>query len=49
MTAAGRAPEIYRYEAAHGFFNERRGDVYDAGCADQAWQRMMTFLARTLG
>lgn len=49
MKAAGRAPEIYRYEAAHGFFNERRGDVYDAGCADQAWQRMMSFLARTLG
>ena len=49
MKAAGRAPEIYRYEAAHGFFNERRGDVYDAGCADQAWQRMMAFLGRTLG
>jgi carboxymethylenebutenolidase len=48
MKAAGRSPEVYRYEAAHGFFNERRGDVYDAGCAQQAWDRMAAFLQRTL-
>jgi carboxymethylenebutenolidase len=48
MTAAGRSPEVHRYEAAHGFFNERRGDVYDAGCAQQAWDRMVAFLQRTL-
>lgn len=48
MKAAGRTPEIHRYEAAHGFFNERRGDVYDAGCAQQAWDRMSAFLGRTL-
>jgi len=49
MKAAGRSPEVFRYDAAHGFFNERRGDVYDAACADQAWQRMMDFLGRNLG
>ena len=48
MRSAGRAPEIHRYDAAHGFFNERRGDVYDAGCAQQAWERMTAFLGRTL-
>jgi carboxymethylenebutenolidase len=48
MKAAGRAPEVHRYDAAHGFFNERRGDVYDAACAQQAWDRMTAFLQRTL-
>jgi carboxymethylenebutenolidase len=48
MKAAGRAPEVFRYEAAHGFFNERRGDVYDAACAQLAWDRMIEFLGRTL-
>ena len=48
MKAAGRSPEIHRYEAAHGFFNERRGDVYDAACAQQAWDRMTAFLQRVL-
>ncbi len=48
MRAAGRSPEVFRYEAAHGFFNERRGDVYDAACAQQAWDRMAAFLQRTL-
>ena len=49
MREAGRPAEIFRYDAAHGFFNERRGDVYDAACADQAWQRMHAFLTRSLG
>jgi len=48
MRAAGRAPEIYRYDAAHGFFNERRADVYDANCAQQAWDRMTAFLGKHL-
>ncbi|HYF57575.1 MAG TPA: dienelactone hydrolase family protein [Burkholderiaceae bacterium] len=49
MKAAGRTPEIHRYEADHGFFNERRGDVYDAACAQRAWDRTSAFLARTIG
>ncbi len=49
MKGAGLAPDIHRYDAAHGFFNERRGDVYNASLADQAWQRMQAFLQRHLG
>lgn len=49
MKAAGQSPDIHRYDAAHGFFNERRGDVYDAACAQQAWDRMSEFLKKHLG
>jgi dienelactone hydrolase len=28
---------------------ERRGEVYDAACANQAWERMAAFLAKHLG
>ncbi|MCP5265101.1 MAG: dienelactone hydrolase family protein [Burkholderiaceae bacterium] len=49
MRDAGRDPEIFRYDAGHGFFNERRADVYDANCATQAWERMMSFLGNTIG
>ncbi len=48
MKGAGSSPEIYRYDAAHGFFNERRADVYDANCAQQSWDRMIAFLAKNL-
>ncbi len=48
MRAAGSAPEIFRYEASHGFFNERRADVYDANCAGLAWERMLAFWERNL-
>ncbi len=49
MKAAGQSPQIYRYDADHGFFNERRGEVYDAACAQQAWDRMTAFLRTALG
>ena len=48
MRAAGAKPEIHRYDADHAFFNERRGEVYDAACANQAWERMVSFLGKTL-
>ena len=48
MRAAGLKPDIHRYDAGHGFFNERRGDVYDAECAARAWDRMTSFLAKAL-
>ena len=48
MRGAGSTPDIHRYDAAHGFFNERRADVYDANCAQQAWDRMTAFLANHL-
>ena len=48
MRAAGQVPEIHHYAADHAFFNERRADVYDANCANLAWERTLAFLTRTL-
>jgi carboxymethylenebutenolidase len=47
MTAGGNKPEIYRYNAAHAFANEK-SPAYDAPSAKQAWERMMPFLAKHL-
>lgn len=49
MREKGNIPELYRYDADHAFFNERRADVYDANCASQAWDRMTAFLTKQLG
>ena len=49
MKGAGLKPEIFRYDAGHGFCNERRADVYDAKLADQAWTRMAEFLKARIG
>jgi len=43
----GAKPEIYRYDAAHAFFNERSA-AYDLACATQAWGRMAAFLTAKL-
>jgi carboxymethylenebutenolidase len=43
LKAAGIRHEIYRYDAAHAFANERSA-AYDVGCANQAWERMTAFL-----
>ncbi|WP_310388801.1 dienelactone hydrolase family protein [Roseateles sp.] len=40
--------EIHRYAAQHGFFNERRPEVFDADAAALAWKRTLTFLRRHL-
>jgi carboxymethylenebutenolidase len=47
MKAAGQSPEIYRYDAAHAFFNERSA-AYNIACANQAWERMAGFLEKRL-
>ena len=44
---AGKNPEIYRYDAAHAFFNER-SPAYDLASATQAWDRMAAFLKAKL-
>ena len=46
VTAAGGAMELYLYDAAHAFMNERRPEVYDAAAAQLAWQRTVDFLRR---
>jgi carboxymethylenebutenolidase len=48
MKNAGARPEIYRYDAAHAFFNERSA-AYDVACANQAWDRMSAFLKSAIG
>lgn len=48
MRAAGQHPEVFRYDAAHAFCNERRPEVFDAACAAQAWERTLAFFGRTL-
>jgi carboxymethylenebutenolidase len=47
MKAVGAAPEIYRYDAAHAFFNERSA-AYDLASANQAWERTAAFLEKQL-
>ena len=49
LNGSGAPAEIHRYDAAHGFFNERRADVYSANDATLAWERMTAFLAKHLG
>ncbi len=48
MRAAGQAPEIFRYDAAHAFCNETRPEVYNAAFAAQAWERMLGFFTTHL-
>lgn len=48
MSGSGNPAEMHRYDAHHGFFNERRADVYDANCAQLAWDRTCAFLSRHL-
>lgn len=47
MKGAGQTPDIHRYDAAHAFANER-SEAYDVKSANQAWERMLAFLQKTL-
>ena len=44
LKAKGIQHELFRYAAAHGFFNEQRPDVYHADASKLSWERMHTFL-----
>ena len=48
LKAAGLTHEIYRYDAAHAFFNER-SPAYNLEAANLAWDRMSAFLKTQLG
>lgn len=37
--------ELYRYDAAHAFFNASEPVRYDEQCAELSWRRVMHFLA----
>ena len=44
---APKSPEIFRYDAAHAFANER-SEAYDVKSANAAWERMLEFLKKHL-
>lgn len=48
MRAHGAAPEVFYYDAAHAFCNEKRPEVYDAKCAGEAWMRTLAFFGKHL-
>ena len=48
LKAAGQQPEVHHYAAQHAFFNASRPEVFDAACADLAWQRTLAFLRQRL-
>jgi len=48
MAGASLKPEIYRYDADHAFCNATRPEVYDAKCANLAWERMLAFWKKNL-
>jgi carboxymethylenebutenolidase len=47
LKQSGAPHEVYRYDAAHAFFNEH-SPAYDVACANQAWDRMAAFLKARL-
>jgi carboxymethylenebutenolidase len=47
LKGAGAPHQIFRYAAAHAFFNERSA-AYNLACANQAWERSAAFLAKRL-
>jgi carboxymethylenebutenolidase len=47
MKAAGRYPEIFRYDAEHGFVNEERPH-HDRESAEAAWSRTTAFFTKHL-
>jgi carboxymethylenebutenolidase len=49
MQAAGKALELHRYEADHGFANEQRMAVHDREAAELAWSRATEFFRKHLG
>jgi carboxymethylenebutenolidase len=45
LKANGAPHEIYRYDAAHAFCNER-SQAYDVASANTAWERLSAFLGK---
>jgi carboxymethylenebutenolidase len=44
LRAAGKTFEFKTYPADHAFMNDTRPEVYDADCAQDAWNRAVDFL-----
>jgi carboxymethylenebutenolidase len=41
--------ELFRYDAQHAFMNEARPQVFDPVSAKLAWDRILTFMKKTIG
>jgi len=48
LKAAGAVSELYRYDANHGFCNERSSLNYDVASCQLAFDRTLAFLGRSL-
>jgi len=48
LRAAGKTFEIHRYQGHHAFMNSDRAEVYEAGAARLAWERMLAFFGKHL-
>jgi len=48
LATAEAGAEIYRYEAAHGFFNETNETAYNPVSANLAWERILNYLSANL-
>lgn len=48
VTGAGGKISMLHYDADHAFFNDSRLEVYDEGCALDAWKRTLGFFAEHL-
>ena len=46
LQEAGKCVEIFRYDADHAFFNDRRPEVYDADSSALAWHRVVAFMRK---
>jgi carboxymethylenebutenolidase len=44
IRGAGGTVEAHYYDADHAFFNDTRPTVFDRRCAEEAWERTLTFL-----
>ena len=48
LKKAGKAAEIFRYGAKHGFMNEQRPDAHQRQAAELAWTRTLAFWGKHL-
>ncbi|NCX03445.1 MAG: hypothetical protein EBV72_11265 [Betaproteobacteria bacterium] len=49
LKACGANYELYRYDANHGFCNDRSAVNYDAASCNLAFERLQLFLTKHLG
>src|SRR5712692_4825934 len=48
MESLGKQPELFVYDAHHGFFNDANAGAHDPAAAQQAWERTLAFFGANL-